>query len=44
MRTLQSGMGCFGELPGGLDRVHCELLRYLPHQGFETHGLWAGGV
>ena len=44
MHTLQLGMGCFGEQPGGLDRVYCELLSHLPDPGFEARGLLAGGV
>ncbi len=44
LRTLQSGVGCFGKQPGGLDRVYFELLRHLPDPGFEARGLLAGGV
>jgi glycosyltransferase involved in cell wall biosynthesis len=43
MRTLQLGMGWFGEQPGGLNRVYFELLRHFSEVGVEARGLVAGG-
>ena len=44
MRTLQLGLGWFGEQPGGLDRVYFELLRQLPEVGVEARGLVASSA
>lgn len=42
LRTLQLGMNAFGQFPGGLSRVHLELMRHLPEVNVECLGLVAG--
>ena len=42
LRTLQIGMGWFGETAGGLNRVYRHLVDELAHSGVELHGLVAG--
>ncbi|ACK80565.1 glycosyltransferase family 4 protein [Acidithiobacillus ferrooxidans] len=44
LRTLQLGMNAFSEYPGGLSRVHFELMRHLPDVGVECVGLVAGSA
>ena len=42
LRTLQLGMGWFGETAGGLNRVYRELVNALARSGADVHGLVAG--
>lgn len=42
MHTLQLGMHWFSEDAGGINRVYCELLHYLPRYGVTLRGLVAG--
>lgn len=42
LRSLQLGMSWFSEIPGGLERYFCELLRHLPAAGVDARGLVMG--